>query len=110
MGESGNACVVPMMRWLYVCCMVLLQPLLRRKLRRRALAEPGYGVAVEERFGTYTQPCEAQQAQSEYRFIWVHAVSLGETRAAASKVLSCCSLVMCRSGSPGIHPQQQGAS
>ena len=53
------------------------QPLLRRKLARRALAEPGYAVAVPERFGRYTQ---ASEAQSE--LVWVHAVSLGEARAA----------------------------
>ncbi len=54
----------------------LAQPLLRRKLARRAVAEPGYGLAVPERFGHYTQP------RSE-GWVWVHAVSLGETRAAA---------------------------
>ena len=31
----------------------LAQPLVRRKLRRRAVAEPGYAHAVEERFGHY---------------------------------------------------------
>jgi 3-deoxy-D-manno-octulosonic-acid transferase len=54
------------------------QPLLRRKLARRAVAEPGYAVAVPERFGHYTQPAEATR-----ELIWVHAVSLGESRAAA---------------------------
>ncbi len=53
------------------------QPLLRRKLARRALAEPGYAVAVPERFGHYTQPPETTRA-----LVWVHAVSLGESRAA----------------------------
>ena len=56
--------------------MWLAQPLLRRKLRLRGKKEPGYLVAVPERFGHYTQP--AQQGA-----IWIHAVSLGETRAAA---------------------------
>jgi 3-deoxy-D-manno-octulosonic-acid transferase len=55
----------------------LAQPLLRRKLARRAVAEPGYGVAVPERFGHYTQPAEAAS-----ELVWVHAVSLGESRAA----------------------------
>jgi 3-deoxy-D-manno-octulosonic-acid transferase len=54
----------------------LAQPLLRRKLQRRAQAEPGYGLQVEERFGRYTQPPSSG-------WVWVHAVSLGETRAAA---------------------------
>jgi len=53
------------------------QPLLRRKLARRAVAEPGYGVAVPERFGHYTQAAEVQS-----ELVWVHAVSLGEARAA----------------------------
>ncbi len=54
------------------------QPLLRRKLARRAVAEPGYAVAVPERFGHYTQPPELARS-----LVWVHAVSLGESRAAA---------------------------
>lgn len=61
---------------LYSLMVWLASPLLRRKLRARALAEPGYAVAVPERFGHYNQP--ASQG-----FVWVHAVSLGETRAAA---------------------------
>ena len=62
---------------LYGALVWLAQPLLRRKLRRRAIAEPGYGVAVSERFGHYTQP-----VQAERQFIWLHAVSLGEARTA----------------------------
>jgi 3-deoxy-D-manno-octulosonic-acid transferase len=59
----------------------LLVPLLRRKLARRALAEPGYGEAVEERFGGYTMaPLVGGKV------VWVHAVSLGETRAVAALV------------------------
>ena len=60
----------------YSLLMWLAQPLLRRKLARRAVAEPGYGVAVEERFGHYSMPADSGR-------IWIHAVSLGETRAAA---------------------------
>ncbi|MBT9513412.1 MAG: 3-deoxy-D-manno-octulosonic acid transferase [Acidovorax sp.] len=63
------------------------QPLLRRKLRRRAVAEPGYGLAVGERFGRYPAPIDSLMPHSSSdplgRFVWVHAVSLGETRAAA---------------------------
>ena len=95
-----------MARWVYSCVVWLAQPVLRRKLRRRAQAEPGYGVAIEERFGYYTQPAEPVGAALPFgltadlaevvdtlntvdlvgmdrRFVWVHAVSLGETRAAA---------------------------
>jgi len=69
------------MRALYSLVMWLAQPLLRRKLQRRAQTEPGYAHAVEQRFGRYAGAPEAPgQAQP---FIWLHAVSLGETRAAA---------------------------
>ena len=63
---------------LYSLLMWCAQPLLRRKLARRAAQEPGYLEAVEERFGRYTQPVETSS-----ELVWVHAVSMGETRAAA---------------------------
>lgn len=61
---------------LYGALMRLAQPMLRRKLRRRAVAEPGYAVAVEERFGSY----DASLTGTDW--CWIHAVSLGESRAA----------------------------
>jgi 3-deoxy-D-manno-octulosonic-acid transferase len=67
------------MRVLYSLLMGLLQPLLRRKLQRRGRQEPGYLVAIDERFGVYTQAA----LPDDGRTVWVHAVSLGETRAAA---------------------------
>ena len=57
------------------------QSLLRRKLRRRAQAEPGYAEAVPERFGHYSAQDLGRDGQGQW--VWVHAVSLGETRAAA---------------------------
>ncbi|MFZ3128685.1 MAG: 3-deoxy-D-manno-octulosonic acid transferase [Rhodoferax sp.] len=74
-----------MMRGLYSGVMGLLQPLVRRKLRRRAQAEPEYGHAMEERFGYYGAPDSEQTTVpgTASFFVWVHAVSLGETRAAA---------------------------
>ena len=69
------------MRSLYSLVLWLAQPLLRRKLARRSVQEPGYGVAVEERLGHYTTP--ALEVQEQEVVIWVHAVSLGETRTAA---------------------------
>lgn len=63
---------------IYSGLMRLAQPLLRRKMARRALQEPGYGEAVDERFGRYTQ-----KAETSSELVWVHAVSLGETRTAA---------------------------
>jgi 3-deoxy-D-manno-octulosonic-acid transferase len=74
-----------MMRWLYSLVLWAAQPLLRAKLRRRAMAEPGYGEAVEERFGHYTQP-RADTGSAAGSCIWVHAVSLGEARAASALV------------------------
>ena len=62
---------------IYSAVMWALQPLLRRKLLRRGQDEPGYLHAIDERFGHYTQ------APSTGGYVWVHAVSLGETRAAA---------------------------
>jgi 3-deoxy-D-manno-octulosonic-acid transferase len=61
---------------LYSLLTQAIQPLLRRKLARRGRFEPGYLQAVEERFGHYTQ-------SPGQGYLWVHAVSLGETRAAA---------------------------
>jgi len=61
---------------LYGVLATLVQPLVRRKLRRRAVAEPGYAHAVGERFGHYDD-----QAQGT-GWCWIHAVSLGEARAA----------------------------
>ena len=68
-----------MTRLLYSLVMWLAQPLLRRKLRRRSVQEPGYQQAAAERFGIYADAAGPGGAG----FIWVHAVSLGETRAAA---------------------------
>lgn len=59
--------------------MVLAQPLLRLKLKRRGRKEPGYLQAVDERFGYYGQTLPSVDGLT----VWVHAVSLGETRAAA---------------------------
>ncbi len=97
-----------MMRRLYSLLMWLLQPALRRKLARRGLQEPGYLDAVEERFGYYSvsmgaidpapghpkpdQPPRGAASHTKWasvgasNTVWLHAVSLGETRAAASLV------------------------
>jgi 3-deoxy-D-manno-octulosonic-acid transferase len=65
-----------MIRSLYSLVVSGAQLFLRRKLRRRGLAEPGYLHAIEERFGLYA-------SKAEPGALWIHAVSLGETRAAA---------------------------
>ncbi|MES2582774.1 MAG: 3-deoxy-D-manno-octulosonic acid transferase [Pseudomonadota bacterium] len=71
-------------RALYSLLMWLLQPFVRAKLRRRAVQEPEYGQHVEERFGSYAG-LETRLVEGQY-FVWVHAVSLGETRAAAELI------------------------
>ncbi|MFM2074273.1 MAG: hypothetical protein RJB34_578 [Pseudomonadota bacterium] len=63
--------------WLYGWAMWALLPLLRRKLRHRGAQEPGYLLHPEQRWGLY--PGVVPQTGA----VWVHAVSLGETRAAA---------------------------
>ncbi len=60
----------------YSALLTLLQPLVRLRLARRGAREAGYLEAVDERFGRYA-------AAVEGGYVWVHAVSLGETRAAA---------------------------
>ena len=72
--------------WLYSAVVWLAQPLVRRKLRRRARAEKGYAASVEERFGHYARPIDSlllgTSTSGSGGFVWIHAVSLGETRAA----------------------------
>ena len=70
-----------MIRALYSLGMWLARPLVVAKLRRRAVNEPRYGHAIAQRFGHYDVPPLTQD--STRPLMWVHAVSLGETRAAA---------------------------
>ena len=62
-------------------CWALI-PVLRWRLRRRARAEPVYGQRVDERFGYYAADVLQSLRQGTGPRVWVHAVSLGETRAA----------------------------
>ena len=73
-----------MTRLFYRLVMWLAQPLLRLKLRRRGVQEPGYLLAMDEHFGYYASAAPAPDGNT----LWVHAVSLGETRAAAVLVAS----------------------
>ena len=92
-------------RALYSLVTWCAQPLLRRKLRRRAVAEPGYAHAVGERFGRYPVPMDSMVSHHSVdpigQFVWVHAVSLGETRTAA--IL----LKALRARQPGIRWRRQ---
>ncbi len=65
-----------LLRSIYSLVLTAAQPLLLRKLRRRGRQEPGYLQAIDERFGRYDAPARPGA-------LWIHAVSLGETRAAA---------------------------
>ena len=75
--SSGLSWAERMVLAAYDGLMQALQPLLRRKLHRRAQQEPEYGLHVAQRFGNY------EGESPEGGFVWLHAVSLGETRAAA---------------------------
>ncbi len=65
-------------RLVYVALLRLATPLLLARLWWRGRQEPGYRLAIGERLGF--------GARSEPGAVWVHAVSLGETRAAAALV------------------------
>ncbi len=68
-----------MMRLLYALAWALAAPLLIARLAWRARRQRGYLDRLGERFGFYS-------AAPPARRIWIHAVSVGETRAAAPLV------------------------
>ncbi len=68
-----------MIRTLYSLVVWAMQPFVRRKVSARATLEPMYGEHINERFGEY----DSDAADESRPLIWIHAVSLGETRAAA---------------------------
>ena len=68
-----------MTRFFYSCLMWALSPVLWLKLHLRARREPVYGQAIPERFGYYSQDASSGA-------LWIHAVSLGETRAIRSLI------------------------
>jgi 3-deoxy-D-manno-octulosonic-acid transferase len=63
------------MRFLYTLLLYLLVPYVLARLAWRGRRQPGYLRHVAERFGYYAAVPEAP-------LIWLHAVSVGETRAA----------------------------
>ena len=63
----------------YSLLLRLLQPLYVARLRRRGRVEPLYHLAIDERLGVY-------EGAPSSGWVWVHAVSLGETRAAAALI------------------------
>ena len=67
------------MRRIYTTLWWLALPLLPLRLWWRGRREPGYRAHVSERFGRYATPFRSAGPDA----LWVHAVSLGETRAVA---------------------------
>lgn len=78
------------MRWLYTVTIWLLQPVLLLRVWLRGAVEPLYRQHLGERFGYYGRP-QAHEPPPGFDWtdssaaiqplVWVHAVSLGETRA-----------------------------
>ncbi len=66
---------------LYNAALWLLAPVYVARLWLRGRSEPSYRKRLGERFGRYRQRLTKRHARGEV-FLWVHAVSLGETRAA----------------------------
>ena len=68
-----------MARGLYTLLWYLALPFLPLRLWWRGRREPGYRMRIGERFGRYRRDAPIPHAD----VVWIHAVSLGETRAAA---------------------------
>ncbi|WP_295642039.1 lipid IV(A) 3-deoxy-D-manno-octulosonic acid transferase [uncultured Methylibium sp.] len=66
-------------RWAYDALLWVVAPLYRVRLWRRGAVEPLYRHAMAERFGRGYPPARPGA-------VWIHAVSLGETRAAAALI------------------------
>jgi 3-deoxy-D-manno-octulosonic-acid transferase len=69
-----------LMRALYSLLWYVALPWLPLRLWWRGRREPGYREKIGERFGHYASPATHRNV------VWIHAVSLGETRAAAPLV------------------------
>ena len=68
-----------MIRWIYSAAWYLALPVVVLRLWWRGRHEPGYRQHIAERLGFYSG---APYALRKQPVIWVHAVSVGETRAA----------------------------
>ena len=71
-----------LVRWLYSLALRLLTPVYLARLWWRGSREPAYRKRLGERLGRYALPPRRGQGG----VVWVHAVSLGETLAAAPLV------------------------
>lgn len=65
-----------MFRWLYIAAWYLATPLVLASLLWRSRRQPGYRAHLAERFGGHWPRADLRP------LIWIHAVSVGETRAA----------------------------
>ena len=74
-------CGLLVMRSLYTALMYLVLPFLPLRLWWRGRSEPGYREHVGERFGSYARTPAVRPP-----VLWIHAVSLGETRASVPLV------------------------
>ena len=72
----------PWVRRMYALCLYVLLPIVPLYLLWRGRKQPEYRQHWAERFACYRQPRIAPQK----RRVWLHAVSLGETRATAPLV------------------------
>ena len=68
-------------RLFYSVIFYLLIPFVLLRLLKRSLKEPGYRMALSERFGFY-------RSKQPGKVVWIHAVSAGETIAAVPLVRS----------------------
>jgi len=74
--------LAPLARWLYSLALWLLTPVYLARLWWRGTAEPTYRKRLGERLGRYPLP----PRRGRGGVVWIHAVSLGETLAAAPLV------------------------
>ena len=72
------------MRFLYTVLLWLLLPFIFVRLALRARRQPEYWQHLGERFGFYPLCCHSGEGRNPV--IWLHAVSVGETRATVSLV------------------------
>ena len=70
---------IRLLLWLYECLWYLALPVALIRLYWKGRKLPGYRLHIAERLGFYPSPARLNQ-------VWLHAVSVGETRAAAPLV------------------------
>ena len=74
-----------MLRIIYTLCFALVMPIILARLWWRGRKEVGYRRHIGERFGRYSTTAHPALSGA----IWIHAVSVGEVRAAAPLIQAC---------------------